>query len=272
ETTSVFVGTTIAAGDPIPAITSVSAASSIPAATPIAADVSATAGASGFASEASVLIIELLDSPPKDTSLPLDIETGEHDAPLRKSSRKKSIARKRTMPSPFKPMSDALPFDEDDPEAEFKRCLRQASDDDEPTEPVSLALVSDITTWEIIPTEFGLGKIHVITRADGTVKRFSTLKELMYWAARADLMVLYGLVSEKYKKEIATDDQDKWQIRRWRFYALPANHVLETKAEDIMYMFVDKKYPLTPKTIQRMLHHGLEIDRDLSGNDLTTAM
>nr|GFC86977.1 hypothetical protein [Tanacetum cinerariifolium] len=77
ETTSAFVGSTIAAGDPIPTVTSVSVASSIPAATPIAAGVSTTA---------------------------------------------------------------------DDPEAEFKRYLRQASDDDEPAKPVSFALVSDITT------------------------------------------------------------------------------------------------------------------------------
>nr|GFB78810.1 hypothetical protein [Tanacetum cinerariifolium] len=154
-----------------------------------------------------------------------------------------------------------------------------------------LALVSDITSWEIIPTEFGLGEIHVITRADGPVKIFSTLRELMYWAGRADLMVLYGMVSDKYKIEIAIgidlglwldlktlitaredkdasiiwDDQDQWAIRSWRFYALPAIHVLETKAGDIIYMFVDKKYPLTPETIQRILNHGLEIDRDPAG-------
>nr|GEU77206.1 hypothetical protein [Tanacetum cinerariifolium] len=247
ETTYVSAGATIAAGDLIPAVTSVSAASSIPATTPIAAGVSTTAGASGSASEASILIIELLDSPLKDTSLPLDPKTEELDEPFRKSSRKKSIARKRTLPGPFKPKSDALPFDEDYPEAEFKWYLRQASDDDEPAELVSLALVSDITTWELIPTEFGHGEIHVITRADGTVKRFSTLRELMYWAGRADLMVLYGLVSDKYKTERAT-------------------------AGDIMYMFVDKNYPLTPETIQQMLNHGLEIDRDPSGNDLTTAI
>nr|GEW49752.1 putative ribonuclease H-like domain-containing protein [Tanacetum cinerariifolium] len=177
ETTYVFAGATIAAGDLIPAVTSVSTASFIPATTPIAAGVPTTAGASGSTSE---------------------------EATLRKSSRKKSIARRRTLPSAYKPKSDALPFDEDDPEAEFKRYLRQASDDDEPAEPVSLALVSDITTWEIIPTEFGLGEIHVLTRADGTVNRFSTLKELMYWAGRADLMVLYGLLLDKYKTKRAT--------------------------------------------------------------------
>nr|GEW90108.1 xylulose kinase-1 [Tanacetum cinerariifolium] len=65
---------------------------------------------------------------------------------------------------------------------------------------------------------------------------------------------------------------DQWAIRSWRFYALLDIHVLETEAGDIIYMFVDKKYPLTPETIQRMLNHGLEIDRDLAGNDLTTAI
>nr|GEZ91058.1 hypothetical protein [Tanacetum cinerariifolium] len=163
-----------------------------------------------------------------------------------------SATRRRTLPSPSKSESAALPFNEDDPEAEFKKYLRQVSDDDEPAEPVSLALVSDIRTWEIIPTDFGLG--------------------------RADLMVLYGMVLDKYKVERATciglglwsdlrtlitakedrdasiiwEDQDQWEIRSWRFYALPAIHVLETEAGDIIYMFVDKKDP--------------------AGNDLTTAI
>nr|GEV36044.1 aminoacyl-tRNA synthetase, class 1a, anticodon-binding [Tanacetum cinerariifolium] len=289
EPTSISAGASIAAGAPIlavtsiPAVTSVPAGSSVPTVTPSDAGVSTTIGASGYASEAYVPIIELLDSPLKDTSLPLDPKRKEQDVPLRKSSRKKSIARRRTLPSPSKSKSATLPFDEDDPEAEFKKYLRKVSDDDEPVELVSLALVSDIRMWEIIPTEFGLGEIHVITRADGTVKRFSTLRELMYCAGRADLMVLYGIVLDKYKVERATciglglwldlrtlinaredidasiiwDDQDQWEIQSWRFYALPAIHVLETEAGDIIYMFMDKTYPLTPEMIQRMLNHGL---------------
>nr|GFB02624.1 aminoacyl-tRNA synthetase, class 1a, anticodon-binding [Tanacetum cinerariifolium] len=252
EPTSVFAGATIAAGDPISAVPSISAATSIPIETPIAAGVSTTVGVS---ESASVPIIDLLDSPPKATSLPLDPATAEHAVPLRKSSRKKSMARRRTLPRPSQLESAALPFDEDDPEAEFKK-------------------------------------------ADGTVKRFSTLRELMHWVGRARLMVLYGMVSDKYKLERATgiglglwsdlwtlitaredrdasiiwDDQDQWEIRSCRFFAFPAIHVLETKAGDIMYMFVDKKYLILPTIIQRMLNHGLEIDRDPSGNDLTTAI
>nr|GFB27032.1 aminoacyl-tRNA synthetase, class 1a, anticodon-binding [Tanacetum cinerariifolium] len=207
DTTSISAGATLAAGDPISvvptvsAVPSVSATSSIPAETPIAAGVSTTAGVSELT---SVPIIDLLVSPPKATSLPLDPETAEQVVPLRKSSRKKSMARRRPLSRPTQSESAALPFDEDDPEAEFKKYLRQVSDDDEPAEPVSLSLVSDIRTWEVIPTKFGLGEIHVITRADGYVKKFSTLRELMHWVGRADLMVLYGMVLDKYKLERAT--------------------------------------------------------------------
>nr|GEX87149.1 zinc finger, CCHC-type [Tanacetum cinerariifolium] len=170
EPTSISAGVPIAAGDPIPAATSVSTGSFIHVATPIVVGVSTTAGTSASTSEAFVPIIKLLNSPPKETSLPLDSETKEQDAPLRKSLRKKSIAKKRTLPSLSQPKYDALLFYEDDPEAEFKR----------------------------------RGVIHVSTRADGTVKKFSTLRELMYWAGRVDLMVLYGLVLDKYKMETAT--------------------------------------------------------------------
>nr|GEZ13301.1 putative ribonuclease H-like domain-containing protein [Tanacetum cinerariifolium] len=158
ETTSVFAGATFAAGDPIYAVPSVSAASSVPAETPIAAGVSTIAG-----------VFEL---------------TAEHVIPLRKSSRNKSMARRRTLSRPSQSESAALSFDKDDPEAEFK-------------------------------------------------------KELMHWVGRADLMVLHGMVLDKYKLERATgigldlwldlrtlitaredqdasiiwDDQDQWEIQ-----------------------------------------------------------
>ncbi|GKG42437.1 hypothetical protein Tco_0476735, partial [Tanacetum coccineum] len=40
----------------------------------------------------------------------------------------------------------------------------------------------------------------------------------------------------------------------------------------VLYMFVDKKYPLTVKFIERMLDHQLEIYRESIGNDLTTGI
>nr|GFB52787.1 hypothetical protein [Tanacetum cinerariifolium] len=102
KTPFVSAGATIAIGDVNSAVPSVSAVLSdsatslVLAETPIAADVSTTIVASGFA---------------------------EQTVPLRKSSRKKSMARKRTLPSPSTSEYTALPFDEDDPEAEFKKYL-----------------------------------------------------------------------------------------------------------------------------------------------------
>nr|GEZ13255.1 putative ribonuclease H-like domain-containing protein [Tanacetum cinerariifolium] len=235
ETTSVSAGVTIVADDPILAVTFVFAASSIPIVTLIATGVSTTAGASGSASEAYVPIIELLDSSPKDTSLPLDLKTEEQEVTLRKSSRKKSIARRRTLPSAYKPKSDALSFDKDDPKAEFKRYLRQAFDDDEPAEPVSLALVSDITTWEIIP--LSLLSLDLV--------RFMSLQEQMELSRERATGIGLGLWMDlsiliTFREErdvfIIWDDQDRWQIQSWRFYALPAIHVLETEAGDTMYI------------------------------------
>nr|GFC72994.1 hypothetical protein [Tanacetum cinerariifolium] len=77
ETTFVSAGATIAAGDTISAVPSVSVAFSIPVETPITAGVSTTAGVSKSAGVASVPIIDLLDSPPKATSLPLEPTTVE---------------------------------------------------------------------------------------------------------------------------------------------------------------------------------------------------
>nr|GFC94436.1 hypothetical protein [Tanacetum cinerariifolium] len=75
-------------------------------------------------------------------------------------------------------------------------------------------------------------------------------------------MVLYGMVSDKYKLERATgiglglwsdlrtlitakedrdvsiiwDDQNQWEIQSWRLYPLRTIHALETEAGDIIYM------------------------------------
>nr|GEV13639.1 hypothetical protein [Tanacetum cinerariifolium] len=181
ETTSVSASAIIAAGDPISVVPFVSVAFSVPAETPIAAGVFTTT---------------------------VDPETAKQAVPLRKSSWKKSMARRRTLPRPSQSESAALPFDEDDPEAEFKK-------------------------------------------ADGTVKRFSTLRELMHWVGRADLMVLYGMVSIKYKLERAIGIG----LGLW------INGRSEARDFMLFLLFID---------CSKDAESWLEIDRDPSGNDLTT--
>nr|GFA47362.1 hypothetical protein [Tanacetum cinerariifolium] len=103
------------------------------------------------------------------TEQPAELDS-KQAVPLRKSSMKKSMARKRTLPRPSQSETAALPFDEDDPEAEFKKATG-----------IGLGLWSDLRT--------------LIT------------------------------ASEDIYASIIWDDQDQWEIRSWRFYALPAIHV-----------------------------------------------
>ncbi|GKG27391.1 hypothetical protein Tco_0403094, partial [Tanacetum coccineum] len=67
------------------------------------------------------------------------------------------------------------------------------------------------------------------------------------------------------------NNQSHSQIRSWRLYTLSNVHVLETIFGDVLYMFVYVSYPLSVKLMERMLKHKLEIDKDVVGNDMTTA-
>ncbi|GJR76948.1 hypothetical protein Tco_0089313, partial [Tanacetum coccineum] len=48
--------------------------------------------------------------------------------------------------------------------------------------------------------------------------------------------------------------------------------MLETVSGIVIYIFVDKKYPLTIKLMERMLDYQLEIGHGAVGNKLTTAV
>ncbi|GJS81755.1 retrotransposon protein, putative, ty1-copia subclass, partial [Tanacetum coccineum] len=90
---------------------------------------------------------------------------------------------------------------------------------------------------------------------------------LMLWG---DLQVLMDS-QEGGKGSFVWNHQSLWQIRSWRLYTLPNVHVLETVSGEVLYMFVDVSYPLSVKLMERMLKHKLEIDKDVVGNDMTTA-
>nr|GEW70484.1 hypothetical protein [Tanacetum cinerariifolium] len=123
------------------------------------------------------------------------------------------------------------------------------------------------------------------------------LWEILHIVDRQDLVKLYGLVVNYYenhpvaggglilwgdiqvlfdsheggKGSFVWHHQHLWQIRSWRLYTLSNVHVLETISEEVVYMFADVSYPFSVKLMERMLKHKLEIDKDVVGNDMTTA-
>ncbi|GJZ81847.1 hypothetical protein Tco_0646841 [Tanacetum coccineum] len=114
---------------------------------------------------------------------------------------------------------------------------------------------------------------------------------------RQDLLKLYGLVVKYYenhpvagpglmlwgdlqvlmdsqaggKGSLVWNHQSHWQIRSWRLYTLSNVHVLETVSGEVLYMFSDVSYPLSVKLMERILKYKLEINKDVVGNDMTTA-
>ncbi|GJX11309.1 hypothetical protein Tco_0201168, partial [Tanacetum coccineum] len=140
-------------------------------------------------------------------------------------------------------------------------------------------------------------KNYCLYRSDQSTKHFTTLREILHMVDRQDLLKLYGMVVKYYENHLVAgaglmlwgdlqvlmdsqeggkgsfvwNHQSLWQIRSWRLYTLSNVHVLETVSGEVLYMFADVSYPLSVKLMERMLKHKLEIDKDVVGNDMTTA-
>ncbi|GKB49020.1 hypothetical protein Tco_0899773 [Tanacetum coccineum] len=217
---------------------------------------------------------------------------------LRRSGRKKTFTKKKATSSTTTPTLTYYYIEEGDPDAEYKQYLRYASDEDVPSVDLSQAVGSDLAHWEVLSTDFGLGEIHLVRWADGSERRFTTLRDLLPYVGRSDLVILYGLVmtkyadspasglgldlwgslrnliaaSETYDASIVWHDQDQWQIHSWHFYGETDIYVLETVAGEIVYMFADKTYPIARSTLQMLLDHGLEIDSYSLRTNATSAV
>nr|GEW52404.1 hypothetical protein [Tanacetum cinerariifolium] len=158
-------------------------------------------------------------------------------------TRRKSLARKHLT----KPQSklDELDLDADN-QTFIKVVSNEDSDDEAP--PVWSALVG----WEVIPSP--LGDINALYRIDQSTKHFTTLRQILHMVDRHDLVKLYGLVVQYYETHpIAGAGLILWGDLQ------------------VLYMFADVSYPLSVKLMEKMLRHKLEIDKDVVGNDMTTA-
>ncbi|GJX36283.1 putative ribonuclease H-like domain-containing protein, partial [Tanacetum coccineum] len=113
-----------------------------------------------------------------------------------------------------------------------------------------------------------LGEINALYRSNQSTKHFTTIREILHMVDRQDLLKLYGMVVTYYENHLIAG---AGLMLCWRLYTLSNVHVLETVFGEVLYMFVDVSYPLSVKLMERMLKHKLEIDKDVVGNDMTTA-
>ncbi|GJW90772.1 putative ribonuclease H-like domain-containing protein [Tanacetum coccineum] len=168
----------------------------------------------------------------------------------RKGGHIKMIARKKSRPQ--------LDVDSDD---EYRKCLR------------IVALDSTIDS-EVMETKSVIARLNkvsspdgdylVIYKANGNFSAFNYLLEVLHIFDRQDLFHLYDLVMEQYSEITPKGDfwnnQQDWEIVRWRLYEACEVYILELKDGTVIHMLVERRYPLS--LLQRMLNLGLEIEKE----------
>ncbi|GJS14583.1 putative ribonuclease H-like domain-containing protein [Tanacetum coccineum] len=235
--------------------------------------------------------LDIPDAPVKVPSTTASTTQHTGSSPKKVGTRKKRLGRKGAHSS-----HSTIPIEDGDPEAEHKLCIKYASDADSASDDDTPVNLFDVVDWELLPT--GLGWINVFYRKDNSHKCFTSLREILHFVTRADLMTIYGRVMTFYQDKQAEGvclvpwgdlkalidspkvndgsevwkNQNTWNIQSWKLYSYSGVHVLEIVGGLVIHMYVDKKYPLFVNLIERMLDHQLEICQDTVGNKLTTAI
>ncbi|GJT22321.1 hypothetical protein Tco_0892258 [Tanacetum coccineum] len=131
------------------------------------------------------------------------------------------------------------------------------------------------------------GEYIAVQRANGHIRAFNTLNEVLHILDRQDLYHLHRLVIEYYEHipptglglilhgdlttmmettEESDDElwrnQTEWEIISWRFYESTGVHILELENGTMIHMLVEQRYPLTRELMQRMLEHKLEVQKE----------
>ncbi|GJU05466.1 hypothetical protein Tco_1121896 [Tanacetum coccineum] len=95
---------------------------------------------------------------------------------------------------------------------------------------------------------------NVVIRSNGQKRYFSTLMRVLFIFDREDLNAVYQLVMDRYQDEIPEVS--------WKLHGSSRVHTLVTEVGLVIYMLVEKKYPLRKKVLLQMLKLKLESEED----------
>ncbi|GJY91965.1 hypothetical protein Tco_0507747 [Tanacetum coccineum] len=183
------------------------------------------------------------------TKVPVEQEVTEQGTKKRKSGHVKMLARKRPRPQP-----------DDGSDDEHRKCLRIVTFD------------STIDS-EIMETKSFIARLHkvsspdgnylVVYRVNGHFRAFNYLMEVLHIFDRQDLFHLYDLVMKQYS-EITPEDIELilWGDLKIMMESSTEENDQELKDGTVIYMLVERRYPLSKKLMQRMLDLGLEVEEE----------
>ncbi|GJX69464.1 hypothetical protein Tco_0305191 [Tanacetum coccineum] len=186
----------------------------------------------------------------EDTAkVPAEQEVTEQGTKKRKSGHVKMLARKRPRPQP-----------DDGSDDEHRKCLR------------IITFESTIDS-EIMETKSFIARLHkvsspdgnylVVYRVNGHFRAFNYLMEVLHIFDRQDLFHLYDLVMKQYS-EITPEDIELilWGDLKIMMESSTEENDQELKDGTVIYMLVERRYPLSKELLQRMLDLGLEVEEE----------
>ncbi|GJR15856.1 putative ribonuclease H-like domain-containing protein [Tanacetum coccineum] len=171
------------------------------------------------------------------TKVPAEQEVTEKGTKKRKSGHVKMIARKRPRPQP-----------DDDSDDEHRKCLRT----------ITFECTIDC---EIMETKLFIARVHKVSSLDGNYlfvysvnghfRAFNYLMEIMMESS-----------TEENDQGDFWNNQQEWEIVRWRLYEACGVYILKLKDRTIIYMLVERRYPLSKELLQQMIDLGLEVEEE----------
>ncbi|GKC44732.1 hypothetical protein Tco_1062454 [Tanacetum coccineum] len=220
-------------------------------------------------------------------------DKGQESTKKRKHGlRKKMMSRKRRFKQATSQDDSSETEKEND---ELRLCLKIAPDEDKEVDYEVLDKKYPIIDWETeylgIKPQFDEAKaleeinMNVVTRSNGQKRYFSTLMNAISVIDREDLYAIYKIVMDIYQDMIPEgfekvlwgdlmvmfnlDDQDEfwnlqhsWNVISWKLHSSSGVHTLMTDEGLVVYMLVEKKYPLTKEVLMKMLELKLESEED----------
>ncbi|GJR58658.1 ribonuclease H-like domain-containing protein [Tanacetum coccineum] len=217
-----------------------------------------------------------------DSFVPMDTEVVEGSKSQAEGSKKRTREELESDNSKKQKIDENVEAEVDD-EAEMKKLMEIVPDDEVAIDAIPLATKSPIIVdWKIIK-EGKMGYFQII-RADGSSRRYSSMIRMLQNIDREDLETLWKLVKAKhgntrpeeaYERVLWGDlkvmfepdvESEVWRnlqgynVTVWKLFSSSGVHFVRFQNLHI-FMLVEKKYPLTPATITKMLNKKLQTDQ-----------
>ncbi|GKB80728.1 hypothetical protein Tco_0947623 [Tanacetum coccineum] len=113
-----------------------------------------------------------------------------------------------------------------------------------------------IINWESKYYDYGhFGReliYYKVFRADGSLRWIKTFSEMIKFFDRMDLGDLRIMFESKEDDELSKN-QEEWKLQSWIFYENCRVYVLRLEDGTEINMLVERRYPLTKNTLERMM-------------------